>query len=875
MRPVRLRLKGFTAFREEQSVDFEGVEIFAIAGPTGSGKSSLLDAMTYALYGEIDRVGIQCGQLISQGLPRMAVTLDFRVGIEEYRITRSTQRSGPSSVLFERIVDGEVQSVGEGADRIREAKDLVKSVIGLDYDAFTRSILLPQNKFAEFLTGDPKKRRDILIELLGLGLFNDMAKRAGQMAKDARMQADDLAAVVAKEYAGVDEEAVKVAREEAREADEGHVKVAKVQEKVQVLAEKADEDRRSALDLTACADEAGSIAARATAVSDALATVAKQVATSDARIKELDADLKALGAAENAATSARAAAEKRWGTPAKLGETKARAQGVTRLSRSAALASREVERAEARQPKSDKKVEECTASLGAAVARAKEAASARRVAEQALQDAEHADKVAAIATGLKKGDPCPVCGRPLLAAAKPARAELRAARAALEQASSEDELAREALSDAKLAKSEAEKDRSRLVEEIAELRAKAKEIGAELAAAAREIAAAFTGKVPDDPVAAIQQRIDEVVRLEAAAQKARGAALAAQRSLSDEQRKRAAFDVELAALRTKLEINPASLLERCLKLGIAPASLPKLGALPQPSKGVEAAIGVGREVAASLAAFSGHLATQALERGKAERAMLTQAIRAAEMSESHVASFAVLLANLKTAERDALRRATAAKSHAGELVKRLARRKEMEGEIETKQQRARVLGALALELRADRIIAFLQGEALQAMATAASVHLAGLSDDRYRLVCRGDDEFFVIDSWTGDEERSVRTLSGGETFLASLALALGLAEQVSALSLAKRARLDSLFLDEGFGSLDADTLETATDAIQRLAGDGRLVGVITHISALADQFTRIEVVKSPKGSSALHFVSWPKRDASAHAAAPAIASARR
>lgn len=142
------------------------------------------------------------------------------------------------------------------------------------------------------------------------------------------------------------------------------------------------------------------------------------------------------------------------------------------------------------------------------------------------------------------------------------------------------------------------------------------------------------------------------------------------------------------------------------------------------------------------------------------------------------------------------------------------------------------------------------------MAAAASLHLAELSDDRYRLVCR-DDDFLVIDGWTGDEERSVRTLSGGETFLASLALALGLAEQVRALSVSPRARLYSLFLDEGFGSLDADTLETATNAVERLAGDGRLVGVITHLTALSDQFTRIEVIKTPKGSSTLRFISWP------------------
>jgi len=123
-----------------------------------------------------------------------------------------------------------------------------------------------------------------------------------------------------------------------------------------------------------------------------------------------------------------------------------------------------------------------------------------------------------------------------------------------------------------------------------------------------------------------------------------------------------------------------------------------------------------------------------------------------------------------------------------------------------------------------------------------------LSDARYRLRCRSD-EFFVVDTWNGDDERSVRTLSGGETFLASLALALALAEQVRSLSVTEKARLDSLFLDEGFGTLDPESLRIVVDAVEQLGGDGRLVGVITHVKELADQFPRIDVTKSPRGSS--------------------------
>ena len=80
MRPIRLEIRGFTAFREPQVVDFEGLDLFAITGPTGSGKSSILDALTFVLYGRAERVGDSVRQLVSQGQPRAAVVLEFEVG---------------------------------------------------------------------------------------------------------------------------------------------------------------------------------------------------------------------------------------------------------------------------------------------------------------------------------------------------------------------------------------------------------------------------------------------------------------------------------------------------------------------------------------------------------------------------------------------------------------------------------------------------------------------------------------------------------------------------------------------------------------------------------------------------------------------------
>src|SRR6266496_405138 len=187
MRPARLELKGFTAYRETQVLDFGHLDLFAVTGPTGSGKSSLLDAMTYTLFGKVARVGVQASHLIAQGQPRLSVMFDFDVDGGRYRVIRTTgRRAAQTTVRLERWGDGEWVSFGEGADRVREATAMIKDLIGLDFRAFTRSVLLPQGQFQEFLVGDPKDRRAILTELLDLRLFERMAAKAGERAREAR-----------------------------------------------------------------------------------------------------------------------------------------------------------------------------------------------------------------------------------------------------------------------------------------------------------------------------------------------------------------------------------------------------------------------------------------------------------------------------------------------------------------------------------------------------------------------------------------------------------------------------------------------------------------------------------------------------------------
>ena len=190
----------------------------------------------------------------------------------------------------------------------------------------------------------------------------------------------------------------------------------------------------------------------------------------------------------------------------------------------------------------------------------------------------------------------------------------------------------------------------------------------------------------------------------------------------------------------------------------------------------------------------------------------------------------------------------------------------MQAEAEGYDGRAQLSGALAQELQRNRFIAYVQGEAMQLLAADAAERLLTLSSGRYRLVADGD-AFAVVDRLNGDERRSVRTLSGGETFLASLALALALSERLPEIASRGGAMsLESLFLDEGFGSLDQESLDVAIGGLEALAGGRRLIGVISHVPEVAERLPdRIEVVRNGAVSTI--------RDSRAPGAAGALAAA--
>jgi exonuclease SbcC len=157
---------------------------------------------------------------------------------------------------------------------------------------------------------------------------------------------------------------------------------------------------------------------------------------------------------------------------------------------------------------------------------------------------------------------------------------------------------------------------------------------------------------------------------------------------------------------------------------------------------------------------------------------------------------------------------------------------------------ASIAAALANHLKADRFERWLLAEALAQLVAGATSLLHELSGNAYSLAVDDKGAFVVVDHVNAEQVRSARTLSGGETFLASLALALALADQVATLAAGGAARLETMLLDEGFGTLDPDALEIVAAALEELGARGRTVGIVTHVQELAERMpVRFEVRK--------------------------------
>jgi DNA repair protein SbcC/Rad50 len=784
VRPVRLEVAGFTVFREPMVVDFTGADLFALVGATGAGKTSIIDAVTFALYGCIPRLDDKraVAPVISQNLTEARVRLDFTVEGRAYtavRVVRATKAGGATTKEARLEQAGEVL-----AGTAKEVTDEVTTLLGLTFEHFITCVSLPQGQFARFLHDEPRDRQDLLVRLLDLGLYERVAGVSRQRAISARTAAE-LAAGQLERLVG--------ATPEAR---------AEAEAQVTVLAGLADR-----------------LAAERPAVDEAQATIAREQAGAEAvtaQLRLLDALVVPDGTDQLASDLARAAAAK--ARCAELGEEAGEAvlEGEARVKALPARAQLDsqrrdhglradliatAERGEVREAEVAAEVEAATSAVAAADARRAERAGQLERVQVEL-------RAQALVPELELGHPCPVCGQEV--------AVLPAHEHPPDLALAQRDLA------------DADKARAQANDALAQVRAEQVRVDEKLVRVRRDLAEveARLAGVPD--LAALDEQLALVDEAESALDKARQAERDARKAM---------------AAAVKLHDDIADLVaQACRAFDAARDGVAALG--PPPAERTD--------LAADWRALVGWAATRAPALAEVQATHR----EAAEAAKGRVATRMLALAD---ACRDAGvepppgawpgEAVAAAHARADAALTRIDERLETAERLRSDQRAAaeqqHVAEALAGHLAANRFEKWLLDEALQQLVAGASTLLAELSAGAYALaVDARTGGFAVIDHTHASQVRSARTLSGGETFLASLALALALADQVGGLAVTGAARLEALFLDEGFGTLDPETLDVVATALDELGARGRMVGVVTHVRELAERLpVRFEVRK--------------------------------
>jgi exonuclease SbcC len=788
VRPVRLELEGFTSFRGNTVVDFDGADYFALVGPTGSGKSSLIDAMCFVLYGSLpryDRKGL-VAPVISQGKLEAKVRLDFTVGSDSYTAVRAVKRGTATKTTAQLERGGEVLA-GTGP----EVTEAVTELLGLTFEHFTKCVVLPQGDFARFLHDDPKDRQDFLMRLLNLGIYEVMQQEANARSRAAKDRIGLLEDRLADEAGWATSDTLAEAKAVVKRLDKLRATATESEPALKAFEKQiADSDAiLEGLDESLEALSELEMPDHAAALADALTSATKLV-------KEAEEALKETAAAHSAALKALEALPARAPLDAALGAHRRRAELAKRLEEAQ------------KEAKASAALEATTT---ADVAAAESAHAAASAALQAAQDSHQAQHLAGTLT---VGAPCPVCLRPIDELPDhEVAADLVAARRAVEEAETLITRARANWSEATSANAASQST-------LKALALQDEEIEAEIAG--------------HKDLGALEKSIAQIDAAEEAVAKARTTESAA-RSAADEVR-RGMDDLQEELAEAWQEFRDARDSVASLK---PPASKQKdLAAdwsalvdwagkkIPDLDKKVTAA-------------------RKEVEKAEKERDKLVAKLEAS-CSECEVdIADGQILAAVVAAHSDAQREVK-------DIQKALDAADAGRKEIAALQIEQGVAHQLAQHLakKAGGFVGWIVNEALERLVEGATLILRELSNDQYALTVDESGTFWVTDRNNADERRSARTLSGGETFLASLSLALALADQLGQLAAGGAAKLEAIFLDEGFGTLDPETLDTVAATVENLAAAGRMVGVVTHVRDLASRIpTQFRVKKDVRTST--------------------------
>ena len=778
MRPLKLELEGFTSFRERTHIDFSDADYFALVGPTGAGKSTVVDAICFALYGAVPRYEDMrvVAPVITQGQLEARVRLDFSVSGNDYTAVRIVRRQGKGATTKEARLECGTEVIAATAPEVTEA---VERIVGLSFEHFTRCVVLPQGEFSRFLDDRPSDRQDLLVRLLNLDVYEKMRQRAAGAAAELKGRTELAERRLREELTFATEEALDAARR-----------------RVEQLGSLKDRIDAAAPQLAALESEAAAAEAQAESARAALTRISRLETPQDlgALSRERQEAVGALDAAQEEASAARDRYEKARAERDLMPERGPLAAALAAHERAARL-EQSIAAAERRAAQED------------AILHAKEADVARLTARldaarRAQEDVNQQHLAQHLAEGLKKGQPCPVCLQTVV--------ELpdHPGVPALQEAAAAVDAAERSLAQARSAAEAAHRDQAAVRREVEVLAGQLQRARAEMAGHADRDALEQRLKAID----AAEQEFGEARQ---AYDFARDAAEVARRRVD------AALEGESSA---RERFDQA-------RDGVADLEPPPPGRHDL-VQDWEALVGWAQELAPRLrSAASSHAqsAAEARKRAAGVVEQLASDCRDCGVEVPHGAAEVTRLGELATAS---LERARAAQERVTEAID-MARK--LQDEIQAGRREHEVAHALSQHLSAKGFEKWVVTEALGLLVTSASQILRDLSGGQYTLLIDGSGNFMVVDHHNAGETRSARTLSGGETFLASLSLALGLSDQIADLASGGAARLEAIFLDEGFGTLDPETLDTVAATVENLAAAGRMVGIVTHVRDLADR----------------------------------------
>jgi len=960
MRPLRLEVEGFTVYRRKQVIDFEGLNFFIIQGKTGAGKTSIVDAITYALYGRVPRYGSTKAHrfVISRGSARLSVALDFSVTGRRYRIERF-YRPKPEESMARAYEEGRRLNLSSS-----QMDRWVEEITGLDYRTFTRVILLPQGEFDRFLKpSSPRERREILIGLLDLEIF----EKIRQMASESYRELEGELVALRGEYSeleGVTEESLEELRKRAeklRERLEGlKAEIAREKE----LLKKAEERDRIAGELGALEAELGELREREAELGELEERVgiAKRIlpfVPYMQQLEETERELRSLrlgrekilrdslrlkGELENVEGEAETVEREYARIPDLRRELQRISVEMERLRRAGEELStleelkREVakkerllsrrkavlEECEERLRRGEEIIRETEERLGALgyseeeylrAVRESERYSSLREKERRLEEvnrdiaelerrrADLRKRVTAlrerlsdaeeelrkqsltlyacrIREALKEGDSCPVCGgvyrEGKTSPPQPAPVEeldqeisgLREEIVSLERELSDVEVRIETLSgEAELLRSRLEAEKELLAtdpaERLRELEEKRKE-KADLEERLRKYRERFTRLLREREsafgdveglraeIGALERSLREKERL---LKELVGDPTAVEDSLRELEVRREDIEAHIGEVeerRERIRSYREELLRQMTALSAKLSEVEEsIGRLESRRKEslrkltplFEELGDYERIRSASMDEEEIRNAEEKISAFRRKRELLEGRIRdlrerlSAYEDLPPSADVAQKLSG-KEREMEELLRELGETEAERKQTEELLRRKGKIGERITELERKlSVYGKLREDLKSDRLQDFVSALMLKRIVERGSDYLLSFTGSyEFEIGVKGD--LVVVDRVQG-MERDVKSLSGGETFLASLSLALGVSDVLSA-----SARLESLFIDEGFGSLDEETRERVSDILELVKQRiNRMVGIISHIPDLAERFHQRIVVR--------------------------------